>query len=397
MAPEPNRFTYVDRGDLDREVKLARTAGKHVAIHGQSKLGKSWLRARVLTKRKVARIQCLPGMTAAAVIEQALGGLGIEETISVTVEKYQDQEGAAGAHVPFGPATLNFKRGESSGKKRAWLRRPVGTGADSLGWVAAKFRSKRRTPVFEDFHNLPKDEQFAMSYVIKALGEWEVPCVVVGIWTDTHLLKLYNGELDGRVVDVPLKWEFDDLREVVHRGCKALNVELSDQMIDALVRSAYTSVGLLQELCAATLHAAGIERRGLRARKLDDMDAVKRGTDRVISQITSRFEPFVQKLGEVDAGEGHPSFYADLVSAVENRLGESALLEGVDVDELLTVMIFADPELERSTLVTFLARLDEVQRAAGINPSVLAYDDPRERFILVDRRLLLYLSGGPAG
>lgn len=394
MGPEPNRFTYVDRAGLDHEVKLVRAGHQHVAIHGQSKLGKSWLRAKVLSKRRVARVQCLPGMSASAAIEQALGCLKVEETISVTVEAFQSKTSSGGVARDFGPAKLDFQRGKSSGKKRSSLRKPVGAGTDSLRWVAEKFRSKRRTPVFEDFHNLSTKDQFAMAYVIKALGEWEVPCIVVGIWTDTHLLKLYNGELDGRVVDVPLKWNFKDLRQVVTSGCEALNVEMSDEMIDTLVRSAYTSVGLLQELCAATLHAAGVDRRHHTQRRLDDMGAVETGTERVVRQIASRFEPFIQKLGEVDAQGRHPRFNSHLVAAVTNRLSEATLLQGVEIDELVRVMITDDPDLERPAAVAALRNLDEVQRSTGINPPVLAYDEPRERLILVDRRLLLFLREG---
>jgi hypothetical protein len=334
-------------------------------------------------------------MSAGTVIEQALGQFGVEETISVTVETYKSTTSTAGGEAAFGPGTLDVKRSDSSGKKRSRLSKPVGSGTDNLGWVAEQFKAKRRTPVFEDFHNLSTEDQVAMAYVIKALGEWEVPCIVVGIWTDTHLLKLYNGELEGRIVDVALKWNFDDLREVVSKGCSALNVEMSDEMIDKLVRASYTSVGLLQELCAATLHAAGIDHRPLRHQKLDDPNLVVEATKSVVTQIDSRFEPFIQRLSEVEVDGDHPNLYGHLVEAVQDRLSEPTLLSGVATDELITVLIAYDPDLERASLVDYLQELDEVQRTAGINPPVLAYDVPREKLLLVDRRLLLFLKEAP--
>jgi hypothetical protein len=395
MAPEPSSFTYVDRSQLDRKVKLVLAGRQHVAIHGQSKLGKSWLRAKALPKKKkVARVQCLPGMSASTAIEQALGSLGVEEVISVTVESSTTKTTSGGGAIDYG-AKVDFQRGKTTGKRKTLLRKPIGSGTDSLSWVAEKFKAKSSTPVFEDFHNLSTVDQFAMAYIIKALGEWEVPCVVIGIWTDTHLLKLYNGELDGRIVDVRLKWTFEELRMVVIRGCKALKVEMTDGMIDTLVRSAYTSVGLLQELCAATLDAAGVRRRRYSVQRLEDMDAVAVGTERVVEQIASRYEPFMQKLGEVEAQAGRPDFNRDLVRAVVNRISEAKLLTGVDVDELVAIMITDDPDLERAQAVGSLRDLDESQRSAGIRPPILAYDEPRERLILVDRRLLLFLKMSP--
>lgn len=393
MAPEPSGFTYVDRSELDRKIKLVLAGRQHVAIHGQSKLGKSWLRAKALPgKKKVARVQCLPGMSAATAIEQALGCLGVEEVISVTVESSATQTTSGGGAIDYGTAKVELRRGETTRERKTFLRKPVGSGTDSLSWVAERFRTKGSTPVFEDFHNLSTVDQFAMAYIIKALGEWSVPCVVVGIWTDTHLLKLYNGELDGRVVDVRLKWTFDELREVVSRGCRALNVEMSDEMVDTLVRSAYTSVGLLQELCAATLNVAGVRRRRYFVQRVDDMNAVEVGTGRVVEQIASRYEPFIQKLGEVRGQVGNPDFNRHLVGAVANRISEAKLLNGVSVDELIDILIADDPDLERVQVVASLQKLDEAQRSAGIRPPILAYDEPRARLILVDRRLLLFLK-----
>jgi hypothetical protein len=84
MSPTPHLATYVDRGGLDERLAAALDAGVHVAIHGESKHGKSWLRAHGLREENIARVQCIPGMSATDAIEAALGRLGVSEPVKVT-------------------------------------------------------------------------------------------------------------------------------------------------------------------------------------------------------------------------------------------------------------------------------------------------------------------------
>jgi hypothetical protein len=397
MNPEPSRFTYIDRARLDHKVRQVLDGGRHVAIHGESKFGKSWLRANALSKKKLARVQCMPGMKASAVIEQALGQLGVTETVSISVENFATRTDEGGGTLGYGPAEISVRHGENSGTRETAEKKPVGVGTDSLAWVAQQFRDNGSIPVFEDFHNLSTVDQFAMAYVMKALGEWNVPCVVVGIWTDTHQLKLYNGELDGRIEDIRLRWNFEELRAVVTSGCGALNVVMGDEIVDMLARAAYSSVGLLQELCFITMDEAGVRRRQLRSQRIENSEAASAAIGRAVEQISSRFEPFLRKLPEAPAGEGREGFYRHLTSALGGRIGEGELLEGLDVDDVVGALLIDDPDLGRSEAVASLKNLEAAQRAAGIRPPVLAYDEPRERLILVDRRLLLFLKEKPTG
>jgi hypothetical protein len=395
MAPRPSRYTYVDRSHLDHVIRRTLDGGKHVAIHGESKLGKSWLRAKTLKENQVARVQCLPGMTVSAVITQALGELGVNETVSVSIENASTASMASGAKLNVKVASLSSDGSITQEHRESVETRPVGEDRNSLGWVARWFIEKRRTPVFEDFHNLDPDEQRAMAFVIKALGELEVPCVVVGIWTDTHLLKLHNGELDGRIEDVRVRWSFAEMEAVVSQGCDALNIDMAEPLRHELVRSAYASVGLLQELCAATLASAGVETRPLRRRSVENAALTASGIRHVVDQIGSRFDPFLQRIAEVQPADAHPSFYRYLSGALVGRIGEQELLEGISADDLTAILALDDPSITREQVVASLAVIGEAHRSAGINPLVLAFDQARERLILVDRRLLLFLKERP--
>src|SRR5262249_26914278 len=65
--------SYVDRGHLDELVGTALTRATHVALRGESKCGKSWLRQRILPDAVV--VQCRLGKTSTDIYRDALSAL----------------------------------------------------------------------------------------------------------------------------------------------------------------------------------------------------------------------------------------------------------------------------------------------------------------------------------
>ncbi len=184
----------------------------------------------------------------------------------------------------------------------------------------------------------------------------------------------------------------EELQQVARQGCRALNVELPDDMYAALARDAYTSVGLMVELTKATLQEAGVERRSLRRHRVDDSSLAAKARAKVVRQISARFDPFVERLPEAAPDGSRPATMASLTAAVrDGKFSEQDLLEGVPLDVLHRELLIDDTELTRDQLRQTLQGLESAQRSVDIRPAVLAYDQARQRLILADRRLLLYL------
>jgi hypothetical protein len=365
-----------------------------VAIHGESKHGKSWLRARTLPESKIARVQCTPNMTSDDVLTQCLGRLRAYETVKWVVTESGELTTKLDLQLARGRSKASIGGGYKRARGSSEDRQLVGQDRRDLGWVAEQFRIERRVPVFEDFHNLADSDQKVMADVIKALGEWQVPCVVVGIWTDAPRLKLYNGELDGRIVDLQVKWETRELRDVLARGCKALNVVLSDAISERMVRDAYTSVGLLQELARATLDEAGVHRRRVRRLTVEDPKMLQAGRAVVVSGIAARFEPFLELFPKATIA-GVSSTIPGLLARYVAGAPPQDLLRGVTVKSLAREFAVDDISITEADVVLALEGLDGAQRDANIKPAVLAYDPARQRLILSDRRLLLFLKERP--
>src|SRR3954471_21286918 len=75
VTPQILPCSYVDRGELDSELSRLLRRKHHVALRGESKCGKSWLRQRVLPE--ALTVQCRLGRTMLDLYRDALGQLGI--------------------------------------------------------------------------------------------------------------------------------------------------------------------------------------------------------------------------------------------------------------------------------------------------------------------------------
>lgn len=399
-GPSPLAASYVDRGELDKEMARARTGGLHVAIHGESKHGKSWLRAQALREQDLARVQCVPGMTAQDVLVASLGRLpGVTEEVKIILEESATASARAEMGVDAGPLSSRVEGELAEEQRRSVEGLPIGRNTRTIDWVAEQFRTAQRRPVFEDFHNLAIPEQRTMAFAIKALGEWDVQCVVAGIWPNNHLLTYHNGELEGRIADLVVRWSGEELEQVLIQGCRELNVEMSHALRRRIVLDAHASVGLLQQLAKEFLAQAGVFRGGLRKRTFvdtgPDLAAYQQARAVVVESISGRFNPFVERFAQGPLEEPRTTIYREILWAVVERIDVTELLEGVPVEALRNEISIERATVTREEVAEGLAGLAEVQRERDIHPHVLAHDYVRDRLVLADRWFLLYMAHGP--
>lgn len=388
LGPDPKRsgYTYVDRAGLDKEVESALNSGLHLVIHGESKFGKSWLRARTLPERKVARVQCRPQDSEASVMEAALGIIQAQEPAG----SRQTKESRDAASMAIGTSGINARAGSEAVQRIERDSKPVGQGAGYVDWVAKRFLESKRVPVFEDFHHLPRSAQQDMSFTIKALGDLGVYCVVIGIWTDSHLLTVHNGELTGRVRDVRLKWTLDELVLVVTKTCSALRVEIDPALAKEIAREANGSVGAVQMLTREVLLEARMTAWSPRTRVLSDTELLRKARGRALDSIAPRYARFEESVPRVRIDGVRDGLYGALITAVFKE-SERRLLVGIPADEVLTAVQVELPDAEEDDLLEALEQLDHVQTEAEVSPNVLAFDRTQNRLVLADRMLLFYL------
>lgn len=74
--------SYVDRGELDQSLQRLLGRPTHIALRGESKSGKSWLRQSALPGAVV--VQCRLGKTVVDIYRDALAELGVRLEVQST-------------------------------------------------------------------------------------------------------------------------------------------------------------------------------------------------------------------------------------------------------------------------------------------------------------------------
>lgn len=394
--------SYVDRGHLDERFRRALASDRHVAVHGGSKQGKSWLRTKGLSAEHSVVIQCTPSSTADSLLREALGRLGVRAVLRMTesrdLQGSLDFSAAAELGKVLAKAKAEGRVGGSATKSRATELEPVGQAPGDLSWVSSAIVASGARLVLEDFHYISEPVQRELAFLLKAMGEYGLFVIVVGVWPKDHLLTYYNGDLEGRVEDIHLKWSDDDLAQVLERGADALRVDFSPAVTDVLVREASGSVGLVQRLAEQFCIANDVTRTTPMTRPrrtLDDLSTTVQATTQVAEQMEGRFQTFadnfVRGMRRLPTGL---EVYRHLLQAVTDA-SDADIIEGIDSAALLSrIAEHGGDAIRASDLTQALERIDRLQAKIDVRPPVLTYSKSGRRLFLADRGFLFFRRHG---
>lgn len=400
IANSVNVLSYVDRGGLDERFRYVLSTERHIAIHGDSKQGKSWLREHALPEDESMLVQCVVDTTPETILTSALGQLGVRAELRRTagneLEGRLDLTAAGKLGLSFlAKVEVEGAAGGTIGKTTEVESEPVGQTPGDLSWVARVLRESGRRLVVEDFHYVSEPNQRAFAFMLKALGEYGVFPIIVGIWPQDHLLTYYNGDLEGRVEDIQLTWSEEELRGVLEKGAEALNISFHPGLVTALVGDAYGNVGLLQRLAEQICLQNGVVSTQEERRQLELGPTLEKAQSAVADAMRGRFQAFADNFvrGMRRMPEGL-EVYKHLLQTV-SEMPDNQLLDGIDSADLLgRIGEHGDTAIRASDLTQALDRIDRLQVKIAVSPPVLTYNRHSRRIFLGDRSFLFFRKYG---
>ena len=400
ITEQVNEYSYVDRGGLDSQLGYALNAERHIAIHGESKQGKSWLRARMLTKDSFVLVQCQTGMTIESLFTEVLAALGVRAELRRTrgneFEGTLDfrGSGSVGLHL-LAKLGLDVKAGTRGVRSNNTESQPVGQTPGNLWWVAHTILASQRRLVIEDCHYLADDCLQELAFVMRALGGYGLHIIIAGIWPQDHLLTYYNGDLVGRVDDIHLRWEDTELDAVLRAGSKALKIEMSTNLRRILVNDAAGNVGLLQQLAEAICREERIYSAQDTPQYLTAGPSLERARSAVAESMRGRFEAFAENFdGALRAYlSGAPESFPTFKALIE--CSDEELLRGIDSDQL-TARVESVVSISQMPAITsdLFANLTIAQATMNIRPPVFSYNERSRKVYVADRSLLFFRRYG---
>lgn len=389
ISPQVRDTSYVDRGELDSKLQRSLQRTKHIAIRGPSKSGKSWLRQKVIENPIV--VQCRLHKSFADIYVDALSQLGIKLTLSElksgSVRGSVSASGDVGAAL-LGKIGINVQAESSKGKEKS--EKPVGQDIDDLRYIADILKASQRRLIIEDFHYMSTDDRRSFSFDLKALWDYEVFVIIVGVWSETNLLLHLNPDLAGRVDEISVAWSPQDLREIINKGEIALKLEIVDNVKRKLVELAYTNAGVLQQLTLYTLDDANIEEKSFWPQRLDNVDHVDSAAMEYADQLNPVYQQFSKQVsGGIRSRKNATGIYAYAMATIIEA-SDSELTNGLSARRIFEVAHARQGRIQFGNLKAILEKIPELQVDDEGRGLIITYNSATEEVSVVDRQLLLY-------
>ncbi len=381
--------SYVDRGALDAHLGNLLERPVHVALRGESKCGKSWVRQKVIANAIV--VQCRLHKSVIDIYVDALSQLDVRLEIEKSVDrKINGRVEAGGAFGLKLLGEVGLKASVDVEAKGSTKRARVGHTITDLRFVADIIKASGRRLVIEDFHYLSVEERKVFAFDLKAFWDYGLFVVVVGVWSQNNMLLELNADLAGRVQEEPIYWSDADLEKVILKGGWALNLDFSRKFRDKIVSICFGNVGVLQTLLIKALDELSIRETCEATKEVEDLVAIESAAMQYAEQLNPLYQSFARRVADgIRNRADSTGIYAHAMAVVLAQT-DTLLMTGVNIDTIFDVAHARQPRIQKGNLRTVLSNFERLQVDEEGRGLVLAYNESDGDVSVVDRQLLLY-------
>ncbi len=386
--------SYVNRGDLDEKIGNLLHRDTHIALKGESKCGKSWLRQKNIANALV--VQCRLGRGAIDIYIDALSQLDVKFIVSDKstgkVEGRVEAKGELGKGLISkvlglsGSLTAGASASHSSEKEKE----SVGHDIHDLRFIADLIRESGRRLVIEDFHYLSISERTSLAFDLKALWDYRLYVVIIGVWSQSNMLIFLNQDLAGRIEEISVYWSKEDLKRILQKGGGALNLKFSDAFTDKCSGLSYGNAGILQALALKSLDSMKINEALDTLQEIGSDEALQSAALHYADQLNALYQQFARRVARgIRTRQDSTGIYAHAMAVIVNASDEMCL-SGIPLEYIFQIAQSREPRIQKGNLRTILEKLEGLQVDAEGRGLVVAYNQAEGEVLVVDRQLLLY-------
>jgi hypothetical protein len=398
-------LSYVTRDDVDDRFTTALATDHHIVVYGSSKQGKTSLRQKLLPDNRCITVRCAPNMTTGSLYSSILRQTDVK--IQTIESKDSTIEGKITTKVGFKALIPWFGGGEAEATAEAGGSKQMGlttefvafdfSEAQSIGELLAKIKFNKFI-VLENFHYLSPETQLQLAFDLKTFHEIRIRFIILGIWWEANHLLAYNGDLQDRLIEVPVEpWDGDDFKRIAAEGSRLLNITIHDSVIDNFIANSYGNVGMFQEFLKTFCEIYGVKEttNGWILRDGEHVtDTLKTKIDSQRGQLLKTLQ-VIAANSRVRSNEGDPLLLPYYLAIAICTTEIDALKDGLDKNRLLQLLREVHHRIDKETIrigdvTNLLTRIPAIQE--GIQPPFLYYDSVNRRLKIVDTRHFFVLA-----
>lgn len=382
-------YSYVDRGQLDSAVADLASRDQHIALKGESKSGKSWLRQRLFPDANI--VQCRINDKVEAIYRQILANLEIAVVVERTTSGNISTsfEGTAEVGWRF-LAKAAGKMGIDGSYSMEQVTRPIGRDEMNIEFIARIIIASGRRVIIEDFHYLSGDAQRQFSHELKTLWDYSAYLIIVGIWHRKNYLTYLNSDLAGRISEVNVGWTEAELRDSFQKGCEALHVYVDPKIISRAAQDSFNNIGILQSLALLYFEACKVSEEQSVLMELSDYSKLDDAGMIYADQLEAVYSLFSEHVSEgIRRRKDATQIYAFALWAIMESSDEEAIT-GLTLDWVFEKAHARQPRIQKANLRTVLRKFGDLQvddRGKGL---VVSFDEATDTIIIIDKGILFY-------
>lgn len=389
ISVEVNEASYVDRANLDGKLKRLLKRDVHIAMKGASKSGKSWLRKQCIQNANV--VQCRMNKSVEDIYVEALANLDVtlvlEQSETSGIKGTIEAAGEAGNSLL---AKIKGKSGVEAEKNRTVTEKNLKYDLKNLKFIADIINASDQKLIIEDFHYLSVEARKQFAFDLKTLWDYKCFVVVIGVWTQSNLLTFLNPDLSGRIEEVSVLWNPEDLRKVLIKGCKELNASLSYEIENCLVEDSFGNVGILQALAYLVFEKEGIFSTLNNKKEISNRDSYIKAAQLYANQLDGLYQRFAKNLSTgIRNRHNSTGIYGYTMKAIVEAPNEE-LQDGLTRDKIYTIISRWEPRIQKGNLGVILRKLVDIQVESDSGGLTIGYDESTDSVLVVDRQLLFY-------
>lgn len=258
--------SYIEREDVDLRLLEGLNTNKHIVVFGASKQGKTALINKHLGCKQFITVSCSPQTMLIDIYKSILRQLNFEFKVESTKAR-KAQFGAAASvkakvKIPFFGSTDAGLKGKSEIAKENissynTIEYNLALPQD-ISEILKSINFDSRI-ILENFHYLNEETQKDFAFHLRTFEDANILFIILGIWRERNRLTQFNGDLQDRIIEIPVEpWRNEEFKEVARLGGRLLRVSF-DNIIDDIINNSFGSIGVFQELCKEICLARSIE------------------------------------------------------------------------------------------------------------------------------------------
>lgn len=311
-----------------------------IVVYGESRQGKTWTIERFCKEQ--VRIGCNAAMDIQQIKESILSALDIENSIiehTVTEEHAVVNTGKTSASVQ-GVVTAGLETDTRLSHLETYKRTyPTVDVAKTDGLIRELKKYPNKYFVFDNFHYLAPDIQKQFCSLLKEFNYHNIKVVIVGVWKDASRITSLAPDLVNRCAHLDIgTWTYDELNQVAKMGLKALNIEISNSILERFLGCSAHNIGIFKDILLRFCQINNVDKTELTLKELNDPSSAEEALTYAFEEA---FFPLKDRLKNLSTPQRKRSdsreLRAKIVCAILRiilRNDSEAISSGISLDDI---------------------------------------------------------------